>query len=722
MISLESFGCDSGGAVRCVYDGGTRDWLVHPFRNDECKAVQVISNDRFVVLGNRHLALFDAEQQVCFGQLELSDTMRFAVASAAQKIVLFESNKRKLSIYSGRDLSLTFRTSDLELTGSSALFERYDGAMILSGTSRKSKNLSYVIKCSEELADITKFVTKQILYYPHQSSWLSPDRRTLLTWDLEPPLGDNEKTVAVTLLAWDLERIAIDRRIVVDRLPVEFHPVYWGQDRTPQNDANYVEWQETVAKLDLDDTDRSSHRTHPTGTEDCQEKFKERKLARLQFSHDTIRDVAWEADSRAFWVLQYTGILRRLDLNGSQSPRYVIEQFATPPALAKKTWGTFPPWAREHAQQIDCLSDGQIRVVGGKPGQAKACFHYDPVSVKSRKRRIERFLPDSLIRNQDMVVLRKADEVPISNAKIVPRNQALSTTPTSCSELPPAELGNAALKARCQEFEQNAIAARVPLESLSAKDCIAAIDWLTAAIRTRFPNLRCNYWFRPVFTPQKPFDGAVTSLSEEQFFEHIVFEGIDAVTAIERMVTAYLDEAPRHRMAYVDQLYGPDEETPALAHAVKALILLDPTRYGVLERYIRSIDVEHDGYVKDSLAPLFGEANGWRDVEAIRLGVVWMIAQWCGGYGGYGFIWTEHGMSTEVQVRMAPEHFGQMFRREAVNYLSRSEAEQRPNSAAWNKNAISDFLDECRKDLFASPTPFHQKIVMQLNASLQNER
>ena len=259
---------------------------------------------------------------------------------------------------------------------------------------------------------------------------------------------------------------------------------------------------------------------------------------------------------------------------------------------------------------------------------------------------------------------------------------------------------------------------------MSGPDCVAAIDWLAEAVGTRFTELVCGYWFRPVFAlPSSSGNGSGRQerLDEEDFFAYVADKVSEAAPSLERLVEVFLAEAPKIPLQLVSQLYGPDEETPAMAHAVKALIALDPTRYAVLRRYISAIDVEHDSFVKTTLARFFGQSNGWRDVEAVRLGIVWMLEQWCGGWGGYGSLWTDFGMADEVKRRFTSDDFARLFLQEAQVFFSPSDEDGSINRAAWNDNSAANFLSESRARLFGDPGAFNEGVLSEIDRALAHK-
>ncbi|MBE9558106.1 MAG: hypothetical protein IMF08_14705 [Proteobacteria bacterium] len=149
-----------------------------------------------------------------------------------------------------------------------------------------------------------------------------------------------------------------------------------------------------------------------------------------------------------------------------------------------------------------------------------------------------------------------------------------------------------------------------------------------------------------------------------------------------------------------------NEETVALSHALKALITLDSCCYDTIRRYITELDLEHDVFVKMDVVPYFGKINGWRDMDAIKLGIFIMLEEWCAGSGGS---WLAPTMQGKIEGWMGGREFATFFIREVERYFSPDEASF--NREAWNTNSVLSYLQECEMMNFRRPDGFDREVM-----------
>ena len=730
MIAAEIFGYDCGGAIHCVYDDGRDDWMVHPFRTDRCEAVHILGDDRLLAVGQRFLALFDARRRVEVARLPMRSSQKLTIGLTNDHILLsglIGEGILCLSVYSLVDLSDALRVEDRALNSIDTVHERHDGAFIVAGMVEEGdRYVTYAITFDEGTVRAEKFEGAPRLGYrsPH---WVDPQQKRVAALSRDPvPVSESDGaiTYGIKIDVWSFDTLEIESSVVVDRLPLELHPKYWGQELRPSASADRQDWQAYVAAIN------AIRRLGPSRpiylpAETLQDDESKALRAEFQFRRESVVDVAWEPSGEAFWILLFPGILRRVGIDGSISQRYVVECFATPPALGRKHRKPFPPSVRPVPRTVCCFSDKCIQVDGDVPPnlQTTSAVQFDPAEVAAGRQSLSQFFPKSLFGAPTGYLVRRQHEgypsapslpLPPEQQEAEARKQALERRLVDAD-------ADEIIKARRKEFERRTIEADVPLASLSEFDCIAAIDWLTEAITERFPELVCAYWFRPVFVlPTSPAGKSQMPerLSEETFFAHVAEQDPAAADSLERLIDAFIPEARRVSPYLAGHYIGPDEETPAMAHAVKALVTLDPTRYRVLRRYFTATEVEHDAFVKDEVTRVFGERNGWRDLEAIRLGLFWLFEQWSAGSGSYECLWHEFGLGTEVQLRFAPEEFARLFVQEAEDYFATPDKDASINRPEWRPELASNFFSDVREALFGGSGDFNKRLLREMDRRL----
>ncbi|WP_340119954.1 hypothetical protein [Pelagibius sp. 7325] len=708
MIAVELFGSDCGGAVHCAYDDGREDWKVLPFRDDLCQEVRRVGTQRFLARGQRKLALYDAEERRLVGILPFGHSRRVTISQYGDRIVLSGQvceGRNGLAVYDAADLKEVLRIEDPALVYVAPVYEQSDGTLVAGGRrAQDGCQVTYLIRRGEAGRSAMKLVGDRGPQAPGSKCWLDPSGRRLAALSaarVERQPERRPKTYGIVIDIWNVDTLEIEGSVVVDRLAPQLHHFYWGQDRYRRGDANAEAWRDYLDGIE------QATRSEALATnlfrlegEDRDRCAKLRAFA-VDFLRDTLKDLTWEPDGGAFWVLFSSGILRRVTLEGSLSPRYIIERFATPPALGARRWDAFPPWKRQLPWEVACLSDNCLEIVGFQPDahDSRCRVRFDPRELGARANRLRRFLPKALWRSYDRHILREGDDGYVA--------------------LPPgrtAEMTSDLVQQR-RAFELEMIETEVPLASLSGEDCIAALDWLKAAIAERFPELVCYIWFRPVFVlPTPASDGAATlrRLDEVAFFARLAEEIPEAAPSLERLLDAYLDAAANLSPPVGNDFYGPDEETPAMVHALKALILLEPLCTATLRRFILSSDIEHAGCLNHEIARVFNEANGWRDPDALSFGYAWMVALWRGGSSAYATLWHDLGLGVETQLRLSPAEFCRLLMKELADQL-------RDGADGNDLFTPASFLTAVEKELVDGTTVFDCEVREAIQQVLSRE-
>ncbi len=182
-----------------------------------------------------------------------------------------------------------------------------------------------------------------------------------------------------------------------------------------------------------------------------------------------------------------------------------------------------------------------------------------------------------------------------------------------------------------ERFSEEAKAAATivtEIASLEPEECAKALDRLTGIIADGINNVRLAHTLRFRFHHQQE-DGQPSKIYKEREFANMLWGGIvnpsidfldeRAVViapALERLISTYLDNAPRDEQIYHDG----DDGIAVCDPFTKALLILDPDRLDVVRRYVSSLDREH--CVLEGLRNFVGWTISWaRKPGHIRAGI-----------------------------------------------------------------------------------------------------
>jgi hypothetical protein len=663
MISVEKFGYDCGGSLRVVYEDGAEDWLFTPFRDDDLRTFHILGGSQILAVGALSIKLFDTDKRVCTGQKKFSDRFVnqfkvFGKSDGTHIIAVTRTSKEtgRLTVYCGSNLSELLQIEDSFFSTVSPIFERHDGAIIVGGVKSEKENADYVIKHAVLVLTFSNGTVDTELLEgrraPLEKSWVDPSGRKVAAFShavIPLAIENGVATYGMAFDIWSLDQLDVERTVVVDRLPLKLHEKYWGQDLRPVNDGCHAEWLEYARQFDPETWDDSAVMPDFAGLDkEARKKTFSVWKAKNEFKSGCVVDLRWDSGGNSFWVLFTAGYLRQVGADGVVSPRFVIERFATPPALGIQPHQEFQPQGRLMPREVFCMADGTVQVhgqcSGNKTLNGDVCF--DP-SV---------FFPDA----------DSADLI------LVPKQADGYGLDSRAGEKPEDEM----LVTRKSEFLLEEKETEVPLADLSSPICIAAINWLTEAIERDPYELVRGYWFRPTFVLAEGGSDE-QRMGEDEFFAHVADNVPEAAPDIERLLLTWADKMPL-KPKY--QNYYMDEETVALSHALKALVTLEPCCYGTIRRYVAELDFGHDVIIQREVLPYFGQVNGWRDMDAIKLGLFCMFLQ---GRAGSPRGWIDPAMRTKVEQTMTGNVFAELLIGEAERSFPSPEVASSLKSCAW---------------------------------------
>lgn len=232
---------------------------------------------------------------------------------------------------------------------------------------------------------------------------------------------------------------------------------------------------------------------------------------------------------------------------------------------------------------------------------------------------------------------------------------------------------------------------------LEEGECIAALEALTTAIDNDLDDLI-------TFAPDRRqhlrlfFQFGSLPLTESGFFDHLVEEVPGALGALRRLIEAYVARAMQRGRQ--EMLHGEDGETPALAHAVRALMILDPGLYDLFLRYFSTVDYARESFIRETLTKLFGERGGWPTWEAVTFGVDWMLTD---PNVDLPHLLTHGGLVEAASQLMPPEQF-------AALCAARAKAHFVLDDGSIDLENSANFYAKCLWSLHDVPTDYNKAV------------
>ena len=446
-IEVEKFGYEISGALRVTYGDGSEDWMFLPFSEDDLKEFHILGDDRILAVSSRELKLYDAKSRTCLGRRRVGYHTTLYIATNGEwfaGIGELDGETQALAVFGGHDFSEMLLLEESNLKLANPAYERYDGALIAGLFKPGPEHTIYVVTVNDGAARVEKhtIIDRHGVY---QNNWPCPNGKRVVAAhasSISIAQDGDSNSYGFPLEIWDMETLGMEREIVVDYLPRRlqlkdnFDPPDWDGSLT------------LAPSLDEEETKRLTAihgQVH-------------------SFLRDEVRGIAWEADGNAFWVMFAAGFLRRVSLDGSVSPRCIVERIWSPSPQAKETHLGFG---------IEMRPDGRLRIdcVDYK-NDRRGYVYAQPELVEQRAAAGE---PDQEI------WIRKAED----GYELKPPFKYRSD--------------DKALEARKKAFCERVMEAPFPLADMSAPSCIDAIERLTGAISRDPYELVCGSSFRPTF-------------------------------------------------------------------------------------------------------------------------------------------------------------------------------------------------------------------------------
>ncbi|MDE5454608.1 hypothetical protein GWE18_17520 [Bradyrhizobium sp. CSA112] len=192
---------------------------------------------------------------------------------------------------------------------------------------------------------------------------------------------------------------------------------------------------------------------------------------------------------------------------------------------------------------------------------------------------------------------------------------------------------------------------RVELPDLSAESVTACLDDMAGKIERQ--GLRSMIRAEELdFT----FEVGGRTVREREFFDILVERRMtQALPALRRLLTVYHAGFEGGEGSQPRNEYLREQPTGGLAHAMRALLLLDRGSTDIFRTYIAKRDGEHEEYATRTLYPEFVARNGMTTEDDIRLAVAVALNITWGGL--HGRVWHEHDLIGIAKSRFGADRF-----------------------------------------------------------------
>jgi hypothetical protein len=300
---------------------------------------------------------------------------------------------------------------------------------------------------------------------------------------------------------------------------------------------------------------------------------------------ERIMDVAWFEDERSFAVLFSDGMVREIAIDGSVAELVRLERFQ------QETWYQLgsPRKSRSYkprAGKVAAIGGRKVRVFGYRGGPL--------LSPLSQLGYVEVNLTDG----SRLITHEEDGFVDIS-------------------------FGN--LREEITEAANAANQYRIVLPDLSEPSCIRAIEQLTSDLNGDLEAILLQGHYEPFF---KLPDRVVP---EEEFFQHVTKSCPNAVTALRGLLATLLSRW-RSVSGNRGQILWRDESTEALAHAVAALVVLDPSSFDIAKRYFDELDYGHTVYFRGRFFEDVAPSGRWQDPRWLPLALRHLSGDFAGDH------------------------------------------------------------------------------------------
>jgi hypothetical protein len=191
---------------------------------------------------------------------------------------------------------------------------------------------------------------------------------------------------------------------------------------------------------------------------------------------------------------------------------------------------------------------------------------------------------------------------------------------------------------------------RVALPDLSAESVTAGLDDMAGRIERQ--GLRSMIRAGELdFT----FEVGGGTVREREFFDTLVERRMtQVVPALRRLLAVYHAGFEGGEGSQPTNEYLREQHTGGLAHAMRALLLLDRGSTDIFRTYIAKRDGEHEQYATETLYPEFVVRNGMTTEDDIRLAVaVALNIVW----GNHQPVWHDHDLIGIAKSRFGADRF-----------------------------------------------------------------
>ncbi|MGZ9720280.1 hypothetical protein [Rhizobium miluonense] len=162
------------------------------------------------------------------------------------------------------------------------------------------------------------------------------------------------------------------------------------------------------------------------------------------------------------------------------------------------------------------------------------------------------------------------------------------------------------------------------------------------------------------------------TITETAFFERLIKEPLPVVPNLRCLLVNYLAVQPAVIEAKrIGQIWGPENQG-ALAPAMQALLLLDPSAHVVFRDYLAKRDGEHEVHSTDVIMKRYIEKFGWRDTAMISFGIYFaLIRHRDGRIAMRGELLDEYGLLRATANMKEPHEFAALISQEVDQFLTK---------------------------------------------------
>lgn len=205
-----------------------------------------------------------------------------------------------------------------------------------------------------------------------------------------------------------------------------------------------------------------------------------------------------------------------------------------------------------------------------------------------------------------------------------------------------------------QERKHRVESVVVTVGESSAENCLAAIERLTSMVRENLSGLVHDGHMI------LEFDCSDGQLDEAGFFELVRQRCPDAAPALRALVEAFIKQVSATQSG-AERIWGDERGTAALAHAAKALALMDAGAMEVFASFQQATSQQYDEFLWEGAVPDIFVRHDWPDRGMLRWGLVFLVQDMALEMREDGKLLDRAGLMEGAQRFLQPDEFVEML-------------------------------------------------------------